>query len=217
MKKVSRNNLSDQIFGYISRKIIKNELLPGETIYETKVSKDLGVSRSPVRDALHRLEQIHLVDRTPRGSYEVTRLSKKFIENFYDTVNILYRYAAARCARLSGKKEIESFSRAMSKVTEGIEKKDFDLYLEGVTHFGQLLLKVAQNPIVEKIAMELMPTAERIQWMAVTSLPDRMAELGDHVREGFEGICEKNPEKAARAFTRFAGLHRSIAIESFSW
>lgn len=214
MKKVSRNNLSDQIFEYISRRIIRNELGPGEEVFETQISKDLGVSRSPVRDALHRLEQIRLVDRTPRGNYEVTRLSEPFVENFYDTVNIIYRYTASKSAQFAGKKDIDSFDRAITIVAQGVIKRDFNLYLEGVTLFGHVLLKTAGNPIVERIAIDLMPSAERIQWMAITFLPGRMVELGDLIRKGYEGIAEHDSNKAAQAFTDFAAIQRLIAIQS---
>ena len=66
---LKRENLSDKLADIIATKIIHNELQQGEMIYETQISKEWGVSRSPVRDALHMLEQKRLVERAPKGSY----------------------------------------------------------------------------------------------------------------------------------------------------
>jgi DNA-binding GntR family transcriptional regulator len=168
MEFLARNNLSDQIFSMISNRIIRNELKPGETIYETQISKDLGVSRSPVRDALHMLEQIRLVDRTPKGNYQVTELSVDFINNFYETVNIVYRYVFSKAAEKASQEELGRLSDTMKKMEKSLDEKDYNMYLMGVTEIAHVVLSIIRNPIVERIALELMPNAERIQWASIT-------------------------------------------------
>ena len=214
MEQLARNNLSDQIFDIMSRQIIRNQLKPGETIYETEISKEWGVSRSPVRDALRMREQIRLVERTPKGSYQVADLSIAFIQHFYETVTVLYQYAFAKTAEKATADDIRSLSKVMAILEKSVEKKDFDMYLAGVTQIGQIALRVAANPIVERMALELMPTAERIQWASITFLPDNLQVVVGHIRQGLESIVNRQPEAAAKAFDDFAATHKAISINS---
>ena len=214
MELIARSNLSDQIFSMISNRIIRNEFKPGEIIHETQISKDLGVSRSPVRDALRMLEQIRLVDRTPKGSYQVTGLSEEFISNFYETVNIVYRYAFAKAAEKATQEELDRLSDAMKKMEKSLDEKDYNMYLMGVTEIAHVVLSVIRNPIVERIALELMPNAERIQWASITYQADQMKNVVSHIRRGYEHILKKNSEHAANAFSDFAYAHKDVAIKS---
>jgi DNA-binding GntR family transcriptional regulator len=214
MELLARSNLSDQIFGMISNRIIRNEFKPGEIIYETQISKDLGVSRSPVRDALHMLEQIRLVDRTPKGSYQVTGLSVDFINNFYETVNIIYRYAFAKAAEKATPDDLGRLSDGLKKMEKSLDDKDYNLYLAGVTEIAHVVLTIIRNPIIERIALELMPNAERIQWASITYQADQMKNVVSHIRRGYEHILKRNADLAANSFSDFAYAHKEVAIKS---
>jgi DNA-binding GntR family transcriptional regulator len=214
MGPLARSSLSDQIFSMISNRIIRSEYQPGETIYETQISKDLGVSRSPVRDALHMLEQIRLVDRTPKGSYQVTGLSVDFINNFYEAVNIVYRYAFAKTAERATPEELSRLSDAMKKTEESLDKKDYNMYLAGISEIANVVLSITRNPIIERIALELMPNAERIQWASITFQADQMKNVVSHIRRGYEHILKRNADLAANSFSEFAYAHKEVAIKS---
>jgi DNA-binding GntR family transcriptional regulator len=214
MEPLARNNLSDQIFQRISNQIVRNDLKPGEMIYETQISKDLGVSRSPVRDALHMLEQIRLVDKTPKGTYQVTVLTPELIQSLYDTAIILYQYAFAKAAEKAIPKDLDEMKEALAEIEKSIAGKEFDMYLANVTRMAKVILKTAGNPIVEKIALELMPSAERVQWASITTMPDQMNAIVDHLRRGYECIAAADAQGAAKAFIDFATNHINIVLAS---
>ena len=216
MTQLARNNLSDQLAQIIGKQIIRNELKSGEMIYETKISKEWGVSRSPVRDALHMLEQNRLVERTASGSYKVTELTKEYILNFYDTVNIIYQYAFAKAAENATASEIKDLKAALNKLEKSLETKNFETYLEGVTEYGIAILTAARNPIIEKIALELMPSAERVQYTTLTILPDYLEILVDIIRKGHHHVVNQNPEQVAKDFAEFADIHKEIHLENVS-
>ena len=60
-------SLAEQVFDRLEREILTGKYQRGECLTEMKLVSDLGVSRTPVREALHRLEQEHLVDISPKG------------------------------------------------------------------------------------------------------------------------------------------------------
>ena len=74
------SGLAEQITEYISDKIIRMEIKPGERVLEINIAKELGVSRSPITEALRILEKTRLVELIPRKGARVTEMSENFIE-----------------------------------------------------------------------------------------------------------------------------------------
>jgi DNA-binding GntR family transcriptional regulator len=214
MESLARNSLSDQIVDLISKKIIRQELKSGEAIIETQISKELGVSRSPVRDALHMLEQIWLVERTPKGGYQVSELTLEKIQHLFETAIVLYQFAFAKAAERATPADYEAFSGLMSDMEASIDGNNFELYITTVTRMAHKILEVAGNPMIARIARELMPTAERVQWASVTQLPDQLKKVVSHVRRGVESIYKQQPEEAAAAFADFAAAHIEVVMLS---
>jgi DNA-binding GntR family transcriptional regulator len=216
MDQLSKNNLSDQVFHLIGNKIVHNELKPGELIFETKISKELGVSRSPVRDALRMLEQIWLVDRTPKGSYQVTELSIDRIQHLYETAIVIYQFVFSKAAEKVTPDDITELEKLMNKVEASIDGNDLELYITNVTKMAHIVLKIAGNPMIARIATELMPTAERVQWVSINSLPDQLKKVVTHLRQGYECIIRQQPEEAAQAFGDFCAAHIEAVINGLN-
>lgn len=77
--------LRDVVFQTLRRAILKGELVPGERLMEVRLANALGVSRTPVREAIHMLELEGLVVMVPRKGAEVARISEK---NLYDVLEV---------------------------------------------------------------------------------------------------------------------------------
>jgi len=207
MESLARSNLSDQIVDLISKKIIRQELKPGEAIIETQISRELGVSRSPVRDALHMLEQIWLVERTPKGGYQVSELTMEKIQHLFETAIVIYQFAFSKAAERATAHDHPALESLLAGMEDSIDGNNFELYITTVTQMAHKILEIAGNPMIERIAQELMPTAERIQWASITLLPDQLKKVVSHARRCVEYIYQKQPAEAAAAFGDFAAAH----------
>jgi len=75
MYEIQRQSLSDQVYHYIKRLILSGEIRGGERIPEEKVAQQFGVSRTPIREALNRLEEYGLIQIKPRSYAEVVSLA----------------------------------------------------------------------------------------------------------------------------------------------
>jgi DNA-binding GntR family transcriptional regulator len=95
MFKITKN-LSDQIADHLIEKIIRFEISPGDRLLEQKVAEELGVSRSPVREAFRILEKTGLVQLVPRCGVKVTSLSEKRVESFCDVFTLLFSHVVRR-------------------------------------------------------------------------------------------------------------------------
>ena len=210
---LKKENLSDKLSTILGEKIIYNELKPGEIIYETQIAKEWGISRSPVRDALRMLEQNRLVERIPKGNYRVTDFSPLSIRSSYEAIDIMFRYAFAKAAENADDEILKALKKALDMIKESVPRQDVKQYLAGTVSFGTVILKASKNPIVTKMALELMPTAQRIQWAALTYKPENFEIVVHHISESYKDICNRNSEAASKNFGQFALLHVTAASE----
>ncbi len=88
--------LSEQITDYIIEKIVCLELKPGEKILEKDIVQDLGVSRSPIREALRALEKTGLVEIIPRHGAKVSGMSEEDIDAYYEVFILLFKHVVQR-------------------------------------------------------------------------------------------------------------------------
>ncbi len=212
---LQRENLSDKLADVIGKKIIHNELKSGEIIVETQISKEWGISRSPVRDALHILKQKGLVEKAPKGMYMIPVLTSDYIENCYDAINMFFQYSFSRATKKITENDIEFLLSLVEKIEKSVGYDDFDIYLEGVSSFGYKILQIAQNPIIGKSARDLMPTAERIQFAAYEIEPSYMEKSIKYIKASHEHLLTRAPKKAADSFKNFANTSKSVLLDHF--
>lgn len=77
MYNIQRQSLSEQVYEYIKRLILSGQIIGGQRIPEEKVAQQFGVSRTPIREALRRLEEYGIIRVKPRSYAEVVGLSPK--------------------------------------------------------------------------------------------------------------------------------------------
>jgi hypothetical protein len=76
---------------------------------------------------------------------------------------------------------------------------------------AEAILKTADNPIVEAIGSELMPSAVRIQWLSLDYRPQNYKKVAGLLGKAYKSIKNKDPQGAAKAFADFAVMHIEAA------
>lgn len=113
-------SLSRWVFRQIEQSILSGEYAPGEALVETKLSAKLGVSRTPVREALCQLELDGLVHNTPNKGTVVVGVSERDIDDIYTIRSLIEGMAARWAAEYITEQEI-------SELTENVELQEFYL------------------------------------------------------------------------------------------
>ena len=212
---LQRENISDKLADVIRNKIIHNELKSGEIITEIQISKEWNISRSPVRDALHILKTQRLLEKSSKGHYMVPVLNADYVENFYDAIIMFYQYSFSRASKYITDKDSAFLLSVVEKIEKSIGYGDFDIYIQGISDFGRKVLQIARNPIIDKSANELMPTAERVQFAAYEIEPSYIAKSLKYVREAYEGLSGKDLDNALKNFSLFSNISRDILVNHF--
>ncbi len=187
--------LRELVFETVREAIITGQLPPGERIMETQLAEELGVSRTPVREAIRKLELEGLVAIIPRRGAYVAGLSLKDIIEVFEIRGALEGLAAALAAERITDEELDKLERHLVKSAELIGRADLEGMVEIDTGFHLLLYEASRNKRLANIISNLREQIHRFRQTSL-SYPGRMKDALEEHRKIVEAISARNPELA---------------------
>lgn len=206
-------NLSEQIAEYVSDKIIRMEMKPGERILETAIADALNVSRSPIREALRILEQKRLVELIPRKGARVTKLSKEFAGHLFDILSSLLQLAATTCSLNGSDEDLKQIDNAAQECHRCSTQNDDYGYYQAIFKFAMACLKATGNPLLEHMVLELMPNVRRILYATFAIKGEDLEDNAKILLDGNRYVQARNPEMARKIIGIYMQKAREYAME----
>ncbi len=140
-------SIADQVFEILEKDILTGEYPRGEVLTEVKLCEKLGVSRTPVREALLRLEQEHLVHGTSRGM-RVLGLDPNDIDDIYEIRMRLEGLAARRAAERASDEEIAQLKSILDMQEFFTQKGDSDNIIDADSRFHEMLYRISGSIVL---------------------------------------------------------------------
>jgi len=190
-------SLSNQVFEKIEYDILSGKYKIGEIISEKRLSSELGVSRTPIREALGRLSEEGLVGDSPSGTV-VLGITDEDVDDFYEVKRRIEILAVCRACKLideDGLRDLENIVEhqefyAMKGDTEKI--RDLD------TNFHATLYKYCGSRVLEKILLPLHRKIIKYRSASLKSSKNRQLESIKEHREIYGALKEKDENKLER-------------------
>lgn len=186
--------LSDQVFERIEADILSGKYSRGEILTELKLVETLGVSRTPIREALRRLEQENLIEETGKGAV-VVGIDKNDLEDIRTVRYNIEGIAASRAAERITDAEIDELRRTVEMQEFFVEKHDSDRIKSLDSEFHERIFRYSGSSI---LAQTLLPLHKKLQKYRKASVeqPGRAGESAKEHRGIFEAIAARDPERA---------------------
>lgn len=145
-------SLSDQVYEYIFRKIRIGDLKDGDKIEENSLIDELGISRTPIREALIQLTSDHLLENRPRKGYYVKLSNSKEISELWDIISVLDSHAIelAIVNDSIDNEKIEHLTNCLSEIDNAITCRDYESYYKWQEEFHMTYLSNCGNEVLEK-------------------------------------------------------------------
>lgn len=142
--------VADQIARRLARDILRGRYKPGERIREQEIADRLGVSRAPVREALHIVEQEGLLENIPWRGARVVLLTLNDIEDLFLLTAALMAVVARLAAERATDDEIEAFSKLVEEhAATATPTRPIQEQLSGAFGLGSFLFHIARSPQVQ--------------------------------------------------------------------
>lgn len=198
LKRRSNRSLTEEAYRTIKSRILDNDYPPGFHALEQDLANQLGISRTPVREALNRLHAERLVEVTPRHGMRVLPISPEDMECIQQIIECLETKAAALFAsRQLSKGEIASLEKAVSDMERALEAEDLDAWADADERFHQTLVRECGNPRMAEMIFTLWDQGHRAR-MVTLRLRQLPVQSVDEHRALVEAIRRKDAATAER-------------------
>lgn len=204
-------SLADQVFEQLENDILIGKYQRGDVLTELKLSESLGVSRTPIREALRRLEQEHLIEDTNKGSV-VLGITEEDLKDIYTIRLNIEGIAAYRAAERITDEQIKELRDLIDLQEFYATKNDAD-HIKGVdNHFHELVYKFSGSTIIcntltplhRKVQKYRKASVENSQ-RAFNSLNEHkkiLAALENHDPELAKNVVEEHVKNAFKSITK---------------
>ena len=138
--------LRDVVFNTLREAILKGELKPGERLMELQLAAKLGVSRTPIREAIRMLEQEGLAVTIPRKGAEVAKMTEKDMEDVLQIREALDELAAKIACEQISEEQLEELVATMHEFEESTKTDNVKKIAEADVKFHDIIYQSTGNP-----------------------------------------------------------------------
>lgn len=190
-------SLAENAYLLLRDRLIMLDIKPGDPINDGQIAGELGIGRTPVREAIKRLESDHLVVSYPRRGTFATGVDITQLADVSEIRELLEPLAARRAARMAGprvREELRDIAATIGELEEGKAGQQELMRYDIQVH--RLIYKAAANPHLEDVLIRYDNLATRIWCYMLEKMPSVTGHIAEHV-DLLNAIADGDEEKAA--------------------
>lgn len=190
--------LRDVVFNTLRQAILKGELAPGERLMEIQLAEKLGVSRTPIREAIRKLELEGLVLMIPRKGAEVARISEKSMRDVLEVRRSLEELAIELACQRMTQEEFEELEKAQEAFSRAVEEGRAMEIAETDEAYHDIIYKSTNNTRLVQILNNLREQMYRYRLEYIKDEEKRQILLVEH-NKIYRALCARHVEEAKQA------------------
>jgi DNA-binding GntR family transcriptional regulator len=170
-------------YEYLREKLLNGEIPPSQHLIEAKIAKDLGTSRTPVREAFHSLELEGLIESIPRVGYVVKSTSEEEVEEICEIRMAIEGVAARWAIEKAHKKLIEELKKNISISGGRVSKGNAKAFIDLDARFHEIIARHSGSQRLLELAQTLRRHMLRYRIQSIYSVENVLRAI-----EGHKGI-----------------------------
>ncbi|HLJ36091.1 MAG TPA: GntR family transcriptional regulator [Ktedonobacteraceae bacterium] len=197
-EKIDRISLREHVYRLIQHAIVAGELQPGQQIRDSDLAAQFGVSRTPVREALQRLEDEGLVEMLSGVCTRVVPLDMQAAQEAFPVVAVLHALATRLAVGQLTEEDITGLRRANDDLIIALETNNVTDALHADDMFHRIFVRVANNHEIQHTLEYLMPKVRRLEYAQFSSLAGHTSVLQ---HQTIIAACEQRSAELAATLT----------------
>ncbi|MDD6389565.1 MAG: GntR family transcriptional regulator [Firmicutes bacterium] len=194
--------LREIVYEELKAQILKGDIKPGTRMMEVELAEVLGVSRTPVREAIRKLEKEGLVKIEPRRGAYASELSVKDMVDILEVRQSMEGLAAYYCAQRINDEQKEQLRDYALAFNEAVEEGVYEDMISYDTKFHHLIVECCDNDILVHMIEQLQELVLRFRYLYYSDFK-RAEQMPAEHHEIFEAVASGDAERAREA----AALH----------
>ena len=191
---LNKQNLSDQIANRLRDMIIQNALAPGDRIREREVCRDLQVSRTPLREALHKLASEGLIELIPNRGAVISKPSAEEIADMLQMLGVLEAFAGERVCEHITDDELAEIKALQYEMLAAYARQDRLKYFKLNQKIHLAIVKAARSDTLLSLHSRLNARLYRIRYQSNLKNETWGSALAEHDRI-LEALEDRDAEK----------------------
>lgn len=215
LKKLEIKNykpLGEVVFEYLRTAILNGDLKPGERLMEISLAEQLGVSRTPVREAIRKLEKEKFVEMIPRKGAYVANLTADDILEVLEIRIVLEGFASALAAERMTKKDVKAMGKILDEFDGALVKMDRSKMIAKDNEFHSKIYQAAQNNKLLEIIQDLHDQFQRFRLIYFNEFED-YTDLQTWHKNIVEAIEKGDAELAKRCAETHVKMIRESVVK----
>ncbi len=176
----ARRRLADQVYEQLKQAILDGEIKPDESLVQERLAAELQISRTPVREALIRLEQEGVLEVSSRGSFRIYKMSDQEVRELYQARAAVEGQAIRILAERCDSDDIATL-RAHIESEENISATDVQTYFNANRNVHRKFVELAGNRFLLEMFDMIWGKAMAYYLFAAIENADLSESLGDHM------------------------------------
>lgn len=208
-KQVRRTLMWQDAYDVLTRAIVRGDLAPGEQLRDGEIAERLGLSRTPVREAVNRLVDIGLVESKVGAYTRVSSLRRSDAEASLAVLTSLDQLAVREGLPRLDEKSLARMRRANRDFAQAVEQQSAARALDADDRFHGVFVHLAANPLLSKLIDQIHPQIHRILYRKFSSTIGSTETTKHHDR--LIALCESGDvdravQISAEHWERLGGL-----------
>jgi DNA-binding GntR family transcriptional regulator len=182
VQKIQKGPLREQVRVQIKQLILTNRLRPGQSIVIDRLASDLGVSHTPVREALAMLQLDGLVITRPYGNPQVAAIDDSDVRDAWEMRLLLEGWAVSKATSIVSDQDLDMLEESLDRARQDALQSQYDAHLEVDVAMHDLIVKAADNKLFNRLAQLVGDQSVRIRSLveAIASAEEVLAIIDEH-------------------------------------
>ena len=198
LARADSTSLGERVYHELRMAILTGKISPGTRLAESALAGEMRVSRTPIREALHKLNLEDLVHSIPRVGYIVNDISEYDVEDLFVTRTAIEQIAARRAIEKITPEEIGQLEKNLKKANEILKNGSTKKMIHLDTEFHEIICKASRSKRIYQMSQMLREHMLKFR-MACLHLPEIAKKARDGHSEIFRAIKSKDPERLDEA------------------
>lgn len=209
------SSLVNDAYDYLVEAITSFKLPTNAPISENKLATQLGISRTPIRQALQRLESEGLITKSDSSRFSVALVTPKQVEEACDLLQIIDTYLFTKAAQNLDKKGADQLMTLTQEMIKAAENNDRDNWSKADTRFHDLVINAADNQTVASLAIITRRKIQRF-WTKSAVYENRLVSCSKEHEVLAKAIVNKDLEAIEPAVLEHMAHMRSSILKTLN-
>ena len=210
-----RKSLREEVYESLKRSILHGKLKGGQRLIEETLADQIGISRTPIREAFHKLERDDLVTKLPKGGFAVREFTKEDVDEIFGIRSALESYAAYLATLHLTPEKIAQLEKKVKESEEALEQGDDEKIVQLNTDFHDLIYKSCKSKKLAEMIDNFRDYFYRYRSVLLHTEKGTNYSIDDH-RRMLEAMKKKNPRLVERLVRSHLARGKELILREVS-